>query len=127
MRTRFYQASSRSTKRTQGIQRTRRIRLSKEARAAASARQREAALRYKNDITDAWKNIDQATEDLAVTHHKSLRRVQAELHMGRNMARTKRHKTSAWNAFCWKKRQDKENASDDDGMYSLFIVFLIDS
>jgi hypothetical protein len=40
--------------------------------------------------------------------------VQAELHMGRNMARSKRQKTSAWNAFCWKKRQDK---GDNDGTY----------
>ena len=116
MRTRFYETSVGPTKRTQVGKRTiPRVRLSKEARAALTARQREAAARYKNDVEDVWTKIDEATEDLAVNHHKSLRHVQSELHMGRLMARTKRQKTSAWNAFCWKKRQEKEN--DSSGMF----------
>jgi|SRR5580693_8678026 hypothetical protein len=110
MRTRFYPTSIGSTKRTQVSKRTTpRVRLSKEARAALTARQREAATRYKKDVEDVWTKIDEATEDLAVNHHKSLRRVQSELHMGRLITRTKRQKTNLWNAFCWKKRQDKEN------------------
>ena len=49
------------------------------------------------------------TENLAATHHKSIHRVQSELHMGSVMAKREHKKTNAWNAFCWKKSQDKEN------------------
>jgi hypothetical protein len=82
--------------------------MSKEMRAALLVRQREAAAKYRDDIEIAWAKIDEATEELATTHHKSLRRIQSDLHMGRHVARRKRIKTSLWNAFCWKKRQEMQ-------------------
>lgn len=95
-----------------------RPRLSEEARAAVNARRRNAAEHYQKDLAEAWAKIDETTADLAAVHHKSLRRVQSELHMGHLLSRTKHTKTSAWNAFCWKKNQEKENGE------SLAIVFL---
>jgi hypothetical protein len=104
MRTRFYYPTARRSGRTQGIVRKqKKVKLTKEARAAIKIRQREASRRYKQDLDEAWAKIDEATENLAATHHKSVRRVQSELHTGPNMARKRRLKTSAWNAFCWKK------------------------
>jgi hypothetical protein len=90
---------------------TKRPQLSKEARAAVNARRRQASQNYRNDLEEAWKKIDEVTENLAATHHKSIRRVQSELHMGSIMAKREHKKTNAWNAFCWKKSQDKENGN----------------
>lgn len=89
-----------------------RPRLSAEARAAVNTRRQNATEHYQKDLAEAWEKIDETTADLAANHHKSLRRVQSELHMGRQLLRTKRTKTSAWNAFCWKKNQDKENGKN---------------
>jgi hypothetical protein len=36
--------------------------------------------------------------------------VQSELHMGHKLAHKEQKKTSAWNAFTWKKSQQKENS-----------------
>jgi hypothetical protein len=48
--------------------------------------------------------IDKLTEDIAENHHMSLCCVQSELHMGHQ-----HKKTNMWNAFYWKKFQNKEN------------------
>jgi len=112
MRTRFYTTSSKWSQSTQTVKKkTKRPQLTKEARIAVNARRRVAAHNYKNDLEEAWAKIDEVTEDLALTHHKSVRRVQSELHMGRQLATRERKKTNAWNAFCWKKSQDKENGN----------------
>jgi hypothetical protein len=94
---------------TQAVKKTKRPKLTKEARIAVNARRRVAAHNYKNDLEEAWSKIDEVTEDLALTHHKSVRRVQSELHMGRQLASRECKKTNGWNAFCWKKSQNKEN------------------
>jgi hypothetical protein len=87
-----------------------RPKLSAEARAALLARRRQASQCYKNALSETWDTIDKLTEDLSVAHHKSLQRVQSELHMGHRLACKSRKKTNAWNAFTWKKSQDKENS-----------------
>jgi len=112
MRTRFYNTSSKPGNTIQSVKKkAKRPQLSQEARAAVNARRRQAAQNYRNDLGEAWKKIDEVTENLAATHHKSIRRVQSELHMGGIMAKREHKKTNAWNAFCWKKSHDKENGN----------------
>ena len=76
MRTRFYTTSSKLGKTTQAVtKKAKHPQLSQEARAAVNVRRRQAAQDYRNDLGEAWKKIDEVTETLAVTHHKSIRRV----------------------------------------------------
>jgi len=110
MRARFYQTSAKYTRTTQGVKKKiQRPKLSKEAHAALNARRLLAAKRYKDALGETWKTIDKLTEEIATSNHKSVRRVQTELHTGLQRSRTERKKTSAWNAFTWKKSQEKEN------------------
>jgi hypothetical protein len=112
MRTRFYQTSTKSSRTTLGVKRkVNRPKLSADARAALLARRRQASQNYKNALGETWDTIDKLTEDLAIAHRKSLQRVQCELHMGHRLAHKTRQKTNAWNAFTWKKSQDKENSA----------------
>ena len=111
----FYHSTAKTT---QGVRRThKRVQLTKEARAAINARRREASDKFQRDLEKAWTNINEATETLASTHHKSIRRVQSELHMGQNIAWRRRSKNSLWNAFCWKKgislKAEKETGGDE--------------
>src|SRR5260221_1184067 len=76
MRTRFYNTSSKLGKTTQAVKKKAKcLQLSKEARAAINTRRRQAAQNYRNDLGEAWKKIDEVTENLAATHHKSIHRV----------------------------------------------------
>jgi hypothetical protein len=110
MRTRFYRTSTIPGQATQGIARkVSRPKVTKDVRAAIAARRRLASQSYKSALRETWVKIDELTENLAVAHHKSLRQVQLELHMGRQVGHTERKKTNVWNAFCWKKSQEKEN------------------
>ena len=110
MRVRFYETSAKHARMTQGIKKKiQRPKLSKEARAALNARQQLAAQRYKDALGETWNTIDKLTEEIAASNHKSVRHVQTELHTGLQCSRTERKKTSAWNAFTWKKSQEKEN------------------
>jgi hypothetical protein len=96
-------------RRTQSVGRKyTRIRLSKDARAAVTGRQREAARRYKKDLDTAWAQIDDATQNIATTHNKSVRHVQGQFHMGRILSHGKHSKISPWNAFMWKKGKDRQ-------------------
>ena len=110
MRTRFYRTSTIPGQATQGIARkVSRPKVTKDVRAAIAARRRLASQSYKSALRDTWVKIDELTENLAVAHHKSLRQVQLELHMGHQVSHTEHKKTNVWNAFCWKKSQEKEN------------------
>jgi hypothetical protein len=110
MRTRFYATSSKLSKPTQAVKKkAKRPQLSKEARTAVNARRCLAAQNYRNELGEAWATIDKLIEDLAQNHHKSICHVQSKLHMGHQLASREHKKTNAWNAFCWKKSQDKEN------------------
>ena len=85
-----------------------RPKLSKEARKLLTAQQRSAAAAFAKDLDDAWKTIDEVTEQMAGTHHKSVRSIRSALHMGRGaLTRQKPNKTSPWNAYVWKTRQDE--------------------
>jgi hypothetical protein len=110
MRTRFYQTSSTHAKTTGVKKRIKRPKLSKEARAALNERRRLSAKRYMNALGETWNTLDKLAEDVAVSHHKSVSRVRTELHTGIQRSRIQRKKTSAWNAFTWKKSQEKENS-----------------
>ncbi|KAG1845222.1 hypothetical protein C8R48DRAFT_554198, partial [Suillus tomentosus] len=83
--------------------------LSKEACTALRLDRRAKSLRFKNALDDAWKQLDDTTKNIATSHHKSIRRVQNDLYIGRGLIRSKRSKLNLWNAFCWKKNKDKEN------------------
>lgn len=85
-----------------------RHRLGKDAQAAVNAQRRERHKAYTNGLVKAMEHIDETAAELAGSHNKSYRKVETDLRMAR---RLKTHtRTNAWNAFCWKKRQeDKEN------------------
>ncbi|KIL54246.1 hypothetical protein M378DRAFT_92922 [Amanita muscaria Koide BX008] len=114
MRTRFYSTPSEPRKLTQGAQKeNRRPQLSKEARAAVNARRHLSAQKYRSGLDAAWSKINEVTENLATTHHKSVRRVRSHLHLSRQAPGTKR--TNAWNAFCWKKSQEMKDTTKCQG------------
>ena len=111
MRTCFYQVSGKHAETTQGIKKKiQHPRLSKKARAALNARWHLAAKHYKDALGETWNMIDKITEDISSSHHKSVRRVQMELYTSLQRSHTEQKKTSAWNAFTWKKSQEKENS-----------------
>ncbi|KAG1895392.1 uncharacterized protein F5891DRAFT_1130659 [Suillus fuscotomentosus] len=71
--------------------------------------QHPKSLQFKNTLDDAWKQLDNATKNIATSHHKNIYRVQNDLYIGRGLIRSKCSKLNLWNAFCWKKNKDKEN------------------
>ena len=88
-----------------------RVKVTKEARAQATARQRERAQAYSKDLDHAWTTLEGTVENLAKDHHKSVVAVQADLALGRaQVTRPHVEKTSAWNAFMWKKAQERKEA-----------------
>ena len=110
MRTHFYTTSSSLSQPTQAVKKkAKRPQLSKEAWTLVNAHRHQASQSYRTELGKAWATIDKLTEDIAENHHKSLHRVQSELHMGRQLASCQHKKTNMWNVFCWKKSQDKEN------------------
>jgi hypothetical protein len=87
--------------------------LSKEAQKLLTAQQRSAAAALSKDLDDAWKTIDEVTEQIAGTHHKSIRSIRSALHMGHGeLTRQKPNKTSPWNAYVWKTRQDEGKSGE---------------
>lgn len=102
-----------------------RITLSKEAREALKLDQREKSRRFREDLDNAWKSVNNVTQTLASRHHKSIRRVQNELYFGHPKFCSRRNKINAWNAFCWKKRQfDRKapavNGSNENGIFYIY-------
>ncbi|KAG0699235.1 hypothetical protein DFH29DRAFT_769150, partial [Suillus ampliporus] len=85
-----------------------RVTLSKEAHAALTARRRENAHQFRSALGGAWNGLDETVKEIASSHHKSFRRVQNDLCLGRGMMRFKHSKLNVWKAFCWKKRQDNQ-------------------
>jgi hypothetical protein len=85
------------------------VTLSKDARAALKLSRQEKSRRFKDALDDAWNELDQATKSIAVSHHKSVHRVQNDLYIGRGLLHSRRSKLNAWNAFCWKENQETEN------------------
>lgn len=115
MRTRFYKPHTAPGCSTQQAKKYPRPSLSTEARRALRARRRHAALAYRQAMDETWRKVEEDAENIAVTHRKSVRRVQRELHMGAQLTQKMRNKTNAWNAFCWKKAQEQEPGTGRTG------------
>ena len=84
-----------------------RIEVSKEVRATLTVARREAVAKYQQDLQSAFGVIEQEIKTIANTHAKSMRRVRSDLHMAPQTSMNSHSKKSAWNAFCWKKSQEK--------------------
>lgn len=110
MRTRFYTATA-PHRHAQSSKKSARCKLTKEERAGVNARRRLASENYRKDLEAAWSTINEVTGDIAVKHHKSIRSVRSAIQMGHQLAGRQRKKTNMWNAFCWKKSQEKENST----------------
>ncbi|KAF8240164.1 hypothetical protein L208DRAFT_1234855 [Tricholoma matsutake] len=99
--------SAKHNRTTQGIKsKIQHPKLSKEACTALNACRQLAAWQYKDVLGETWNVIDKLTEELAVSHHKCIchhYHVQNELHTGHQHSCIEHKKTSAWNAFTWKK------------------------
>jgi hypothetical protein len=91
-----------------------RPKLSKEARGLLTQRQRRNAAAYGEDIAGAWGTLDEAIVKIAATHKKSVRSVRTALHMGRSaLTRQRPTKTSPWNAYIWKVKQNQGPSGND--------------
>ncbi|KAG1747011.1 hypothetical protein EDD22DRAFT_981916 [Suillus occidentalis] len=102
----------------QCLPRTRpKVHLSKEARALLTSQRRQKSRVFRAALDDAWFRIDESVKTIASSHHKSVRRVQNDLYLGHATLRYKHMKSSPWNAFCWKKRQQArdENSQEISG------------
>lgn len=117
----FYKTNAKSPTATQGVKRRVRPRLSREALQALNLRRRQSAANYRKALGDAWSKFDEISQDLATSHRKSLQHVQKSLYIRSRYISTK--KTSAWNAFCWKKGQEKENGKCIQ-FFRLYITYL---
>lgn len=85
-----------------------RPKLSKEARAALRAQQAGKNKAYNRALDDASKAISNIIENVAVSHNKSLQRIESTLHMGRDsITNAHREKSSAWNGFSKKVLQER--------------------
>jgi uncharacterized protein (DUF2237 family) len=112
------------SQRSQGLSRLRpKVVLSKEARACLTAQRCQKSKDFKVALDDAWLSIDNAVKTIASSHHKSIRRVTNDLYMGCGGLRFKCSKSNAWNAFCWKKNQEK----DENGMMHFLFCSSTDS
>jgi hypothetical protein len=127
MCTRFYKPAVQPTENNTKKNNAPRPKLSKEAQAALSARRCAASEKYHDALQKIWSKLDEETTSIAVEHSKSLRKVQMDLQMGRQLSLKRHSKVSAWNTFCWKKHQEeKENqVPASKTLYiSLFRIFL---
>ncbi|KAG1877137.1 hypothetical protein C8R48DRAFT_590638, partial [Suillus tomentosus] len=77
--------------------------------AALKVAQHTKACKFKDALDDAWDHINETTKMIVGSHQKSIRRIQNQLYFGHGALRSKCSKPNLWNAFCWKKNQDKEN------------------
>lgn len=90
-------------------ERRHRVAVSKEVRATLTAARREAVAKYQQDLQNAFGVVEGEIRTIANAHAKSTRRVRSDLHMAPQTSMNSHSKKSAWNAFCWKKSQEKEN------------------
>ena len=88
-----------------------RTKLSEAARAGAKVRRQEASAQYQHALREAYGTVERDIKAIANTHAKSVQRVRSDLRMAPQVSMTRHNKKSAWNAFCWKKSQEKENNS----------------
>jgi hypothetical protein len=112
---RFYTTKARARNRVRGTKnRAPRVKLSKEARETLQIRRRREATSFQTDIDQAMDDMDEAIRKIAADHRKSFRSVQFLLHRGRGkLTKGHRNKTSAWNAWCWKKGQERDGGGKE--------------
>ena len=82
MKTCFYNMSTKAGWTTQGTWKFHDPKLTKDVHAAITVRWCLVSQSYRSALKDTWEKIDDLTENLAAAHHKSIRQVQLELHMG---------------------------------------------
>ena len=97
--------------------------LSAEARAALKLDRHEKSLRFKKDLDHAWKSLEDVTKTIASKHHKSVKRVQNELHLGHTKFRSRHNKINPWNAYFWKQRSIDRAANESDENRMFFFLF----
>ena len=85
------------------------IQLSKEAQAIINEGRQEASAKYQNSLKDAYTTFEKQIQDVAGTHAKSVQHVRNDLHMAPQISLKLHSRENVWNAFCWKKAQEKEN------------------
>ena len=83
--------------------------ISKEAHLVLKASRQEASDKYQKALHEAYADGEQRIRAIASDNAKSDRRVRNDLHMAPPVSLNSRSKKSPWNAFCWKKSQEKEN------------------
>jgi len=120
MRLKFYKPTVKVFRSTQAVHKSKRPRpkLSKELCAALTQRRRQSQENFRSALHEGWAAIDKMIAEIAMSHNKSVRRVQSELHSGTILMKKKWTKTNAWNAFLWKVSQDKENESELSNCFS---------
>lgn len=97
--------------------------LSAEAHTILKLNQREKAKQFREDLHDVCRSLDKITKTLASKHHRSVRRVRNDLHLGTTKLRFRRGKINAWNTFCWKKRRGDRTTSELDESGMFFFLF----
>ena len=85
------------------------IEVSKEVHTTLTAARQEAVAKYQQDLQNAFSVVEQEIKIIVNTHAKSMRCVRSDLHITPQTSMNSHSKKSAWNAFCWKKSQEKEN------------------
>ena len=111
VRTRFYRPVRTATRSTQGDQnkKTKRPKLSQEAQASLRARRRASRELYSDAMKTAVAQVNEITENLAISQHKSIRRVEKDLRFASQLTRKQHQKTNAWNAWIWSISREKGN------------------
>ncbi|TFK67057.1 hypothetical protein BDN72DRAFT_899278 [Pluteus cervinus] len=82
------------------------------ARMDALRRQRETRHRYNNEVQTTWTELTTMAEDIAKKHHKSVQRVQRDIHLAQPVQ--KRPKVNAWNAFCRETKEQRRSSGDTE-------------
>ena len=89
------------------------VKLGKAAQADVTEWHRAAAAGYSLALKELWSKIKQEMESIAVEHHKSIRKVSNDVHMGSTVSLGKHSKISPWNVYIWKEHVlEKENQTD---------------
>ena len=109
----FFHTSAKPTESNPKKKCSSRPKLDKNARAELTACQQAASAGYQKALDSMWAKIDTDTADIAKDHGNSIRKVNQDLHLGRQISLERHSKENAWNAYIWKKgQQNKENTGD---------------
>jgi hypothetical protein len=99
-----------------------------EACMALRTEQHQKTEQFHNNLSTAWKSVDERMHTLTADHHKSVRHVQTDLHF-RHIKFSSRRKPNPWNAFLWQQGREchklKVNGLVDHGNF-LSLVYYID-